>query len=88
LVENSRVSRRVVSRSGPLEDLAEIDGLQADSPLEPERESGVEQQVGDVVALPGLVARDPQDAVAHVVVHAEDVGVFVVLKVVGGSPVF
>src|SRR6202008_4906633 len=51
------------------------------------REDGIEQQVADVVGLPGLVTGDSQGAVAHVVVHAEDVGVLVVLKVVGGSPV-
>ena len=78
----------MVSRSDPaLKTLPNFDGLQADSPLKSEREDGVEQQVADVVGLPGLVTGDPQGAVAHVVVHAEDVGVLVVLKVVGGSPV-
>ena len=45
-------------------------------------------RVADVVGLPGLVPGNPEDGVAYVVVHAEDVGVFVVLKVVGRPPVF
>ena len=67
--------------------LAEFQVLQPDSPLEPEREDGVEQQVAEVERLPPLVAGDAQHAVADIVVHAEDVGVLVVHEVVGEPPV-
>ena len=62
--------------------------LQPDAPLEADREQGVEEQVAvEIERLPALIAGDPDDAVAHIVVHAEDVGVLVVHEVVGEPPV-
>ena len=60
--------------------------LQADSPFEAERKQGVVHQVEQVEALPGLVSGNPEQAVADVIVHAEDVGVLVVHEVVGVPP--
>jgi hypothetical protein len=55
--------------------------LQADAPLESRSASKVlNSRLPRCCRLPALVAGDAQDAVAHVVVHPEDVGVLVVLK--------
>ena len=70
-----------------LDDPADLDVLQANAPLETDRQQRVVHQVEQVEALPALVASDAQQAVADVVVHAENVGVLVVHEIVGVAPV-
>jgi len=77
----------VIGVHPPHDDLAHLHVLEADAPLEAQRKHRVVQQVEQVEAFPGMVARHAQQAVADVVVHAEDVGVFVVHEVVGVAPV-
>ena len=60
--------------------------VQRDAPLEERAEEQVVDRVPDVPPFPGLVARDAKNAVAHVVVHADDVRVLVVHKIVRVLP--
>ena len=86
--ELAHANQRGLAVVAALGDLAEFQVLQPDAPFEADREKRVEQQVAvEVERLPPLIARDPDDAVAHVVIHAEDVGVLVVHEVVGEPPV-
>ena len=65
--------------------LAVSGGLQAvcgDAPFEQRAEQQVVDRVADHPALPALVAGEPHDAVADVVVQPDDVGVLVVDEVV------
>src|SRR5882757_894756 len=60
--------------------------VQRDAPLEEHREQHVVHRVAQVVRAPGLLLGQPQDAVAHVAVLADHVGVGVVQVVVRVLP--
>ncbi len=67
--------------------LAELEVLHGDSVLERQRQDRVVDEVAVVERPPALVTRDAQQAVAHIVIHAEHVGVLVMDVVVGVLPV-
>ena len=64
----------------------ELEVVQRDAPLEADREHDVEQRLGEVERLPRLVGVQAQHRVAEIPVLADDVGVGVVLVVVGLLP--
>ena len=68
------------------ERLPELEVVHRDAVLEDARVDEVPQRLGQVTRLPFLSLVDAQDAVAEVVVLAQDVGVDVVAVVVGAPP--
>ena len=65
---------------------AEFHVIERDGPLEQGCQHDVRERLERVLRGPLAVTGDPQDAVSHVVVHADDVGVLVVHVVVGVHP--
>ena len=66
--------------------LLRLEVVQRHAPLEKRCEKEVVGRISDVPPFPRLVTRDTEDAIAHVVVHADDVRVLVVHKIVRMLP--
>ena len=64
----------------------ELNVVESHRPLEQAGQYGVGQGLREEEGAPFAVAGDTEDAVSDVIVHAQDVGVFVVDEVVGVHP--
>ena len=76
----------VVLVDAALDELADLEVVGGDSVLKETGVDGVGQRLDQVQRLPALILVHPHDAVAEVVVLADDVGIGVVEFVVGVLP--
>ncbi len=81
-----RLCPEVVLRDAALEEFPDLEVVEGDAVLEEAGVEQVRQRLEDQERAPGLVLVDPHDAVAQVVVLAQDVGVGVMQFVVGVLP--